>query len=105
MRKVNEMADEETKTKKDTKQPMPKHCVAKRKHFLDNADHIQLEFRTIGGDAKLIGALPCEVKLFKTGSFGYYAHGKVHVEVDGQRIPVQVSMSATVVNSKYADDE
>jgi hypothetical protein len=99
------MANEEKEGKKETKQPMPKRCAIKRNPFLELAEPMQMEFKTLGDNSKSLGSLPCEVKLFKTNSFGFYSHGKVHVEVDGKRIPVQVSMSATVVNSKYADDE
>jgi len=90
--------------KKETKTPMPKHCNVRRNDFLEKAANMTLQFRPVGDDTSLIGSLPCEVKLFKTGSFGWYSHGKIHINFNGERVPVQISMSATVVNSKIAED-
>lgn len=39
---------------------------------------------------------------FSTGSFGWYFTGKVTIEVNGKRLPVQVGCNLTVVGSKDA---
>jgi hypothetical protein len=41
-----------------------------------------------------------EVKEFSTGSLGWYLNGKVTVEIDGTRVPVQIGLSLTIVGSK-----
>jgi hypothetical protein len=41
-----------------------------------------------------------DVKEFSTGSLGWYLNGKVSIEIDGQRVPVQVGMNLTIVGSK-----
>jgi hypothetical protein len=41
-----------------------------------------------------------DVKKFASGSVGWYAGGKVHVEVDGKLVKCQVGLNITVVGSK-----
>jgi hypothetical protein len=43
-----------------------------------------------------------EPREFSTGSFGWYFTGKVNIEVNGKRLPVQVGCNLTVVGSKDA---
>ncbi|MEZ5966962.1 MAG: hypothetical protein R3F56_24200 [Planctomycetota bacterium] len=44
-----------------------------------------------------------EVKVFSTGSFGWYLNGKIVVTVDGKPLSVQIGMNLTVVGSKEAE--
>jgi hypothetical protein len=109
------MADETSKEKKTTKTPMPKRCAIERQRFLDKAEPLVLLFMPgnyvqgmqVGdgeGKIKPVGLLPCGVKLNSTRSFGWHGHGKIHTVIDGVTMAIQVSMSATVVNSKSAKD-
>lgn len=43
-------------------------------------------------------------KEFSTKSFGYYANGKVMVEIDGKPVEMQVGGNFTVVGSKEQKD-
>lgn len=49
-----------------------------------------------------INGLPmgANVKEFSTGSFGWYANGKITVDVGGVPVNVQVGLNLTVVGSK-----
>lgn len=42
------------------------------------------------------------VKLFSTGSYGYYLNGKTVVEINGVAVPVQIGLNLTVIGSKKA---
>ncbi len=44
-------------------------------------------------------------KQFSTGSLGWYASGKIIVEVDGQQCQTQVGLSLVLVGSKEAPAE
>ena len=44
--------------------------------------------------------LSASPKQFSTGSFGFYANGKVTVVVDGVPVQCQVSLNVTVIGSK-----
>lgn len=39
-------------------------------------------------------------KSFSTGSYGFFFNGKVTLEIDGVKVPFQVGMNITAVNSK-----
>jgi hypothetical protein len=41
-----------------------------------------------------------EVKEFSTGSLGWFLSGKTTVEIDGQRVSVQIGLNLTLVGSK-----
>jgi hypothetical protein len=43
-----------------------------------------------------------EIKEFSTGSLGWFLSGKITLEVDGVRVPVQVGLNLTIVGSKEA---
>ncbi len=51
-----------------------------------------------------IGNTPilADVKEFSTGSFGWFAGGKIVVEIDGEMVQVQVGLNLTVIGSKDA---
>jgi len=40
------------------------------------------------------------VKLFSTGSLGWYLNRKVEIDVGGVKVPVQVGLNLTIVGSK-----
>lgn len=46
-----------------------------------------------------------EVKEFATGSLGWYLNGKTTIEIDGQRVPVQINASLIIVGSKEIPKE
>jgi hypothetical protein len=45
-------------------------------------------------------AVVAEAREFSTGSLGWYANGKVTLEVGGVKVPVQVGVTLTLVGSK-----
>jgi hypothetical protein len=53
----------------------------------------------VDGQSKLVG----DVKMFSTGSFGWFANGKVEVEVDGKPVKCQANVVITAIGSKDAD--
>ena len=64
------------------------------------------EFLATATDVEvLIGNTPlvATVKPFSTGSFGYYANGKVNVKVGDRNVLCQVGCTITVVGSKPKD--
>lgn len=67
-------------------------CPITLEQFRQGAKPLNIEIK----DRSLVA----EVKEFSTGSFGWYLNGKVTVEIDGVRVPVQVGMNLTVVGSK-----
>jgi len=69
-------------------------CPIDRVEFKQNAVPVTFE---IAGTQ--VTADPRE---FSTGSFGWYFTGKVSIEVNGKRLPVQVGCNLTVVGSKDA---
>lgn len=69
-------------------------CPITRQEFKDNAQSIQFE---IAGTQ-----VTADAKEFSTGSFGWYFSGKVTLEVNGRKLPVQVGCNLTVVGSKDA---
>ena len=40
------------------------------------------------------------VKLFSTGSLGWYLNRKVDIDVGGVKVPVQIGLNLTIVGSK-----
>lgn len=69
-------------------------CPIERAEFKQNAKPVIFE---IAGTP--VTADPRE---FSTGSFGWYFTGKVTIEVNGKKLPVQVGCNLTVVGSKDA---
>jgi hypothetical protein len=69
-------------------------CPIDRVEFKQNAHPVTFE---IAGTP--VTADPRE---FSTGSFGWYFTGKVSIEVNGKKLPVQVGCNLTVVGSKDA---
>jgi hypothetical protein len=67
-------------------------CPISRADFLAKAQPLNV---TIGSNQ-----MTAEVKDFSTGSLGWYLNGKATVEIDGQRVTVQVNSSIIVVGSK-----
>jgi hypothetical protein len=45
------------------------------------------------------------VKLFSTGSLGWYLNRKVDIDVGGVKVPVQVGLNLTIVGSKELPQE
>ena len=71
---------------------MSKPCTITRATFHAHAQPQQL---TLGD--QLLAAMPRE---FSTASLGWFANGKAFLEVNGQRVPCQVSCTVTVIGSK-----
>ena len=69
-------------------------CPIERQEFKDNAETVAFE---IAGTP-----VTADPKEFSTGSFGWYFSGKVTIEVNGKKLPVQVGCNLTVVGSKGA---
>ncbi len=67
-------------------------CPVDRPEFLGNASAVSFE---IAGTP-----VTAEPREFSTGSFGWYFTGKVSIEVNGKKLPVQVGCNLTVVGSK-----
>ncbi len=67
-------------------------CPVDRGEFLGNASAVTFE---IAGTP-----VTAEPREFSTGSFGWYFTGKVSIEVNGKKLPVQVGCNLTVVGSK-----
>ncbi len=67
-------------------------CPISRQEFKDNAQPVAFE---ITGTP-----VTADAKEFSTGSFGWYFSGKVTIEVNGKKLPVQVGCNMTVVGSK-----
>lgn len=71
-------------------------CTVSRDQFAAGAKATSVEFGGLGSIATLL-ATPHE---FKTGSFGWYANGKIQLHVGDQVVTVQVGLNMTVVGSK-----
>ena len=69
-------------------------CPIERAEFLSNAQAVTFEIAGTNVTA--------DPKEFSTGSFGWYFSGKVSIEVNGKKLPVQVGCNLTVVGSKGA---
>jgi hypothetical protein len=69
-------------------------CPIDRGDFLKSASAVTFE---IAGTP-----VTAEPREFSTGSFGWYFTGKVNIEVNGKKLPVQVGCNLTVVGSKDA---
>ena len=67
-------------------------CPVTRAQFLSNAKPITV---SLNGHPVLL-----EVKEFSTGSLGYYANGKVTLDVGGVPVKFQVGFQLTAVGSK-----
>lgn len=73
---------------------MATQCMVGRKAFQDNAKQQTL---VIGNSS-----VPADPKEFSTGSFGWYANGRVTLTVDGQKVECMVGCTLTVIGSKDA---
>jgi hypothetical protein len=67
-------------------------CPITREEFRQHARDLAA---TIEGKPLVI-----EVKEFSTGSLGFYANGKVTLEINGKRVTFQLGLSLTAVGSK-----
>ena len=72
-------------------------CPISRQEFKDHAQPVTFE---IAGTP-----VTADWKEFSTGSFGWYFSGKVTVDVNGKKLPVQVGCNMTIVGSKAAPGE
>ena len=72
-------------------------CPVTRKQVTDNAKPITV---SLNGQPVLL-----EVREFSTGSFGWYANGKVTLDVGGVSVKVQMGLNLTVVGSKESPRE
>lgn len=72
-------------------------CAISRKDFTEHAKAIKV----------MIGETPilADVKEFSTGSLGWYANGKVAIEVNGKPLQVQIGLNMTIVGSKELPKE
>ena len=68
------------------------HCPITRKEFDDNAKAIKVMI----GDTTIMA----DKKNFSTGSLGWYANGKVTVEINGKPVSIQIGLNMTIVGSK-----
>jgi hypothetical protein len=67
-------------------------CPITREQFRQKAKPVAVTIAAATHDA--------EVKEFSTGSLGWYVNGKMMVEIDGVRVPVQIGLNLTIVGSK-----
>jgi hypothetical protein len=72
-------------------------CPITRPQFRDGAKPVEI---TINGSPML-----AEPREFSTGSLGWYLNGKTVVDVNGQKVTVQVGINLTVVGSKELPKE
>ncbi len=72
-------------------------CPVTRKQFSASAKPVSI---TIEG-------LPmvAPVKIFSTGSLGWYLNGKTSIKVDGVDVPVQIGLNLTIVGSKELPED
>ena len=82
-------------SKKNTTVGKPKTaCPVGRKEFEEKAKPVAIRI----GDQTLVA----DSRTFSSGSLGWYANGKIVIEVDGVPCKVQVGISLTLVGSKEA---
>lgn len=74
-----------------------KTCPVNKETFLKDATPVAVTI----GDNKLFAS----PKVFSTGSFGFGANGKGEVDVNGTKVPVQINILITAINSKPAPTE
>ena len=67
-------------------------CPMSRTHFTANAKPVTA---TVAGQPVLL-----EVKEFSTGSLGFYANGKLTLDIGGVPVKFQVGFQLTAVGSK-----
>src|SRR4051812_16509728 len=72
-------------------------CPISRAQFRNQAKPVTV---TIGTQQ-----MEAEKKEFSTGSLGWYLNGKITLEVDGVRVPVQIGLNLTIVGSKDLPDD
>ncbi len=70
-----------------------RECQVSREEFNSNAKSVPVNFDGYG----IMNALPRE---FSTGSFGWYANGKLQMQVNGIVCDVQIGVTMTVIGSK-----
>jgi hypothetical protein len=69
-------------------------CPLTRQDFREKAVDLPVDIAGVRGQAL--------VREFSTGSFGWYLSQRISVQVGGVRVPVQIGLTLTVVNSKEA---
>jgi hypothetical protein len=67
-------------------------CPITRPQFREAAKPVEV---TINGSPML-----ADPREFSTGSLGWYLNGKTVVDVNGQKVTVQVGLNLTIVGSK-----
>jgi hypothetical protein len=72
-------------------------CPITRQQFRDGAKPVEI---AINGAPML-----ADPREFSTGSLGWYLNGKTVVDVNGQKVTVQVGINLTVVGSKELPKE
>ncbi len=70
-----------------------RECRVSRQQFSGNAKAVPVNFDGFG-------ILNAEAREFSTGSFGWYANGKMQMRVDGEVVDVQIGVTMTVIGSK-----
>lgn len=86
------------KTKKapaGNSRPAKTKCPISREDFLDKSRPVTL---SIDGHNVTL-----DPKDFSTGSFGYFANGKVEIDVGGTPVKCQLNCVLTVIGSKDAE--
>jgi hypothetical protein len=68
------------------------NCPISRSEFREAAKAVEV---TINGTPMLADA-----REFSTGSLGWYLNGKTVIDVNGQKVTVQVGLNMTIVGSK-----
>jgi hypothetical protein len=67
-------------------------CPISRQEFRDHAKGIKVAI----GDSTVLA----DAREFSTGSLGWYANGKITVDINGKPVSVQVGLNLTIVGSK-----
>jgi hypothetical protein len=73
------------------------HCPISRQEFREKAKPIRVQLDN--------HALVANVKEFSTGSVGWFASGKMDVDVGGKLVTVQIGLTVTAVGSKELPKE
>ncbi len=72
-------------------------CPITRAQFREGARPVEI---VINGQTMTV-----PVKVFSTGSLGWYLNGKTTINVGGQSVPVQIGLNLTIVGSKELPQE
>ncbi len=68
------------------------NCPISRQEFKDHAKAIKVMI----GDSSILA----DAREFSTGSLGWYANGKITIDINGKTVSVQVGLNMTIVGSK-----